>query len=182
MNRRAFAMIVSLLACLAACATSASTGPGMTVTFRNVIKGKSVDVIRAVSSSGNRFSNPGSLSPEISPLRGGATESAAPDGRTLPEWVEFEWREPGYPEDPKQTLEEYRALPHKSARVSVRDRVPPDVIDEVMESNRKREPHKLPEKSLELYFIWYESGIKFRWELRKGCCDVLRAGGDEIGK
>ena len=180
MNRRAFAIFVSILSCLTACATPVNTGPGMTVTFRNVIKGKSLLFDRAVLSSGARFPDPGSLSPETDPLRGGATENAAPDGRALPEWIEFEWTEPIYRRD--YTREQLLGLPVKKARVLVRDRVPPDVIDEVMESNRKREPHKLPEKSLQLYFIWYESGIKFRWELRKGCCDVLRAGGDDVGK
>ena len=180
MNQRAFAIHVSIGAFMTACATPVSGGPGMTVTFRNVIKGKEILVRNAVSSSGNRFSNPGGLGPETDPLRGGATENAAPDGRALPEWIEFEWTEPIYRRD--YTREQLLGLPVKKARVLVRDRVPPDVIDEVMESNRKREPHKLPEKSLQLYFIWYESGIKFRWELRKGCCDVLRAGGDDVGK
>lgn len=182
MNRRVFAILVSIGACVTACATPASVGPGMTVTFRNVIKGKEILVRNAVSSSGNRFSNPGGLGPETDPLRGGATENAAPDGRALPEWVEFEWIEPVYSRVPAYRHDELHALPVKKARVLVRDRVPQDVVDEVMESNRRREPHKLPEKRLEVYFIWYESGIKFRWELEKGCCEVLRAGGDEIGK
>lgn len=49
-----------------------------------------------------------------------------------------------------------------------------------MEAKLNREPHKLPDKMLRVYFIWSEDGIKFRWELLKGCCKVLRSGGDEI--
>ncbi len=104
---------------------------------------------------------------------------AAPDGRELPEWVEFVWSEPVYPEEPKQTLEEYRALPQKTERVPVRSRVPQDVVAEVMEAKRNREPHKLPEKMLWVYFIWSEDGIKLRWRLTSKCCDE-RSGGDEI--
>jgi hypothetical protein len=180
MNKRRLVMIVSLLACLAACAIPASTGPGMTVTFRNVIKGKEILVRNAFSSSGARFPGPGGLSPQTDPLHGGATRDAAPDGRALPEWVEFEWIEPIYQYE--YTREQLQSMPVKKARILVRDRIPQDVVDEVMESKRLREPHKLPDKSLEVYFIWYESGIKFRWELRKGCCDVLRAGGDALGE
>ena len=103
-----------------------------------------------------------------------------PDVRELPEWVEFEWSEPAYPEDPKQTLAEYRALPRKTARVAVRSRVPQDVVDEAIEAKRRRQPHELPDKMLYVYFIWTETGVKFRWELGRGGV-TLREGGDEIG-
>jgi len=102
---------------------------------------------------------------------------AAPDGRELPEWVEFEWTEPKYEE--KHTREQLLAMLVKKARVPVRSRVPQDVIAEVMEAKRNREPHKLPEKMLWVYFIWYEDGIKFRWRLTSKCCGE-RSGGDEI--
>ena len=105
---------------------------------------------------------------------------ASPDGRDLPQWVDFEWREPGYPADLKQTLEEYRALPHKTARVLIRDRIPQSVVDELMEANRKQARGTLPDKDLAVYFIWYESGISFHWVLKRGCCETLRSGGDEI--
>lgn len=193
MHRREFVILAALLPYLTACATPVNTGPGMTVTFRNVVKGKTVDVIDAVSSGGVRFPKPGSLTPSISAFHGGATEGAAPDGREVPEWVEFTWQERSYPslrqenfsspeEFNKAIEEKLRNSPVKTRRVLVRDRVPSDVIDEVTESNRKREPNKLAEKSLWVYFIWHESGIKFYWELRNGCCTALRAGGDTISK
>ena len=103
-----------------------------------------------------------------------------PDGRELPEWVEFEWSEPPYPEDPKQTLEEYRALPRKTARVPVRSRVPQDVVEEVLEAKRRRKPHQLPEKMLDVYFIWTEAGVKFRWGVGTRGGMTLREGGDAI--
>jgi hypothetical protein len=73
-----------------------------------------------------------------------------------------------------------RTLPHKRARVAVQSRVPQDVIDEVLASNRQRAPRALPDKMLWVYFIWYETGIKLRWKLKSSCCGLLREGGDEL--
>ena len=179
MNRRSLVIFAAFLAGLCACATPSHQGPGMTVTFNNGLKGKSILFDRAVTASGMRFPDPGFLAPDTNPLRGGKTMGAAPDSRELPEQVEFTWRETKYQGD--YTYEQLKALPRKTARVTVRSRIPQDVVDEVMESNLKRQPHKLAEKSLWVYFIWYESGIKFRWELRKNCCGILRAGGDDVG-
>jgi hypothetical protein len=73
-----------------------------------------------------------------------------------------------------------RSLPIQTARVAVRSRVPQDVIDEVLASNRQRAPRALPDKMLWVYFIWYETGIKLRWKLKSSCCGLLREGGDEL--
>ena len=193
-------MILGLItSCLAACATTVIEGPGMTATFNNTIKGKAISVESAVTSNGTRFPNPGGLSPDSQPifngkimLPRGATMGAAPDGRQLPEWVEFEWKETLHPYSEPPSVPEayaawsdairkhYQSLPIKTERVAVRERIPQSVIDEVMESNRQRKTGKVSEKMLWVYFIWYERGIKFRWELQKGCCDVIQAGGDEI--
>lgn len=117
---------------------------------------------------------------------------AAPDGRDLPEWVEFKWKEwpypyPAKPSDPvalhawsDQVHAMSRSLPIKHARVPVKSRVPKDVVDEVLASNRKAVPGTLPDEMLWVYFIWYETGIKFRWSLEQGCCKVLKAGGDDL--
>lgn len=169
-------------------------GPGMTVTFDNVIKGKKIDVLSAKTANGAPFVTPGSLSPVMraNPLLGGKTMGAAPDGRELPEWVEFEWTEWPYP-SPQQPTDpvalqawndrvDYlsRTLPHQRARVAVRSRVPQDVVDEVLASNKRTAPKALPDHSLWVYFLWHETGIKFRWSLEQGCCNVLRAGGDDF--
>ena len=187
----AFALATVVL-CAACAAPRPMEGPGMTVTFNNVIKGKKVDVLRAKTSNGVPFPTPGSLGPHQNPMPGGATMGAAPDGRELPEWVEFEWTEWPYPSPPKPTdpvaLQEWndrvdlliRTLPHKRARVAVRSRVPQDVVDEVLASNKRAAAGALPDEGLWVYFIWYETGIKFRWSLERGCCKVLRAGGDEL--
>ena len=64
----------------------------MIATFSNGIKGKEVDVLRARTANRTFFPTPGSLGPDKNPMTGGATMGAAPDGRELPQWVEFEWQ------------------------------------------------------------------------------------------
>jgi hypothetical protein len=189
----AFALATVVL-CAACAAPQPMEGPGMTVTFNNVIKGKKVDVLRAKTSNGVPFVTPGSLGSDRSPnpMTGGKTSGAAPDGRELPEWVEFEWTEWPYPSPPKPTdpvaLQAWndrvdfliRTLPLKRARVPVRSRVPQDVVDELLASNKRAAAGALPDERLWVYFVWYETGIKFRWSLERGCCKVLRAGGDDL--
>ena len=185
--------LATVVLCTACSAPRSQQGPGMIVTFNNGIKGKKVYVIRARTANGVFFPTPGSLGPAKNPMKdGGATMGAAPDGRELPQWVEFEWTEWPYPAPPPPTepsaLQAWndrvdlltRTLPHKRARVAVQSRVPQDVIDEVLASNRQRAPRALPDKMLWVYFIWYETGIKLRWKLKSSCCGLLREGGDEL--
>lgn len=120
----------------------------------------------------------------------GATMGAAPDDRQLPEWVEFEWIESVYPEDPAQTLEQFRALPHHTQRVLVRDRIPKEVVDEVIASKLRAPANRLPDRSLWVYFAWTNEGVKFRWALMGYTADekdkfqrsmrLLRSGGDTV--
>ena len=197
MKQRRLAISLPLLALLPACAALQSNhaidGPGMIVTCTSLIEGRSISIKSARLPSGKPFSTPMSFGGrKTSNWRAsGATMGAAPDGRELPEWVEFVWQEWPYPSEPapsdQQAFQAWRSkvlalsksLPHKTARVPVRSRVPQDVIAEVIEAKRNREPHKLPEKMLWVYFIWYEDGIKFRWRLTSKCCGE-RSGGDEI--
>lgn len=105
---------------------------------------------------------------------------AAPDGRELPEFLEFTWAEPKYASTAPFVLEEYRKLPLKSGRVLIRQRVPADVVSKVLASHRGKAPNGRPDLKLWIYLIWREDGIGMRWELVQGCCDRLRSGGDEI--
>lgn len=161
-----------------------SAGPGMIVTYVSTIKGVSVSVKNARLPNGKEFPNSGTFGYAEDILAGGKTEGAAPDGRQLPEWIEFEWSQPPAPEDPRQTLEEYRALPRKTQRVFVRNRVPQDVIDEVIESNRRQQNGRLSDKALWIYFIWTDDGIKLHWRLwyrpAVGAPSFPREGGDPL--
>jgi hypothetical protein len=156
----------------------------MIVTYSSLKKGVSIDMKAAHMQSGQAFAHGGSFGPSRR-WQSGATMGAAPDGRQLPEWVEFEWSEPVYPEDRKQTLEEYRALPRHRERVYIRDRVPIEAVEEVIQSKRDAPRGKLPEKMLWVYLVWTDDGIKVRWEVYRepqapGEMGVLRAGGDPL--
>lgn len=156
----------------------------MIVTYVSNIKGVSISVKSARLGNGKEFPNSGAFGYAEDVLAGGKTEGVAPDGRQLPDWVEFEWSQPPAPEDPAQSLEEYRALPRKKQRVFVLSRIPHDVIDEVLVSNRRQRPGKLSDKALWIYFVWTEQGIKFHWRLwyrpAIGASSFPREGGDAI--
>jgi hypothetical protein len=142
-----------------------NSGPGMTVSFGSTMEEVSIAVKSARLPDGKQFPNAGSFGYSESPISGGATMGAAPDGRQLPEWVDFEWSEPPDPEDPSQTLEEYRALPRKTQRVMIRSRIPQSVVDEVIEASRHPVKRYGTEKSLELNLVWTTQGIKLRWRI-----------------
>lgn len=100
-------------------------------------------------------------------------ESSAPDSRTLPEWIDFKWQEMTIPSEKENTLEidsekvheKFRNTPVKTYRIYVQNKVPQDVIDEILESKRKRGKKKLPKKALNLYFTWVGDEIFLGWEL-----------------
>jgi hypothetical protein len=180
MNRRKLVVLALLSPLMASCAAAAPEGPGMTVSFGNGINGKLLIFKSARSSTGEPFVDPGGLAPDKHPEQGGKAAAASSDYRALPEWVEFEWTESDY--GVKHTREELLAMPVHKARVPVRERVPQAVIDEVVAANHQRQAGQLPDKSLWVYFVWYDTGVKFRWELRSGCCQSVRAGGDAMGR
>lgn len=154
----------------------------MIVTFTSLTQGRSISIKSTRLPNGRAFSNPGGVGGRRPSnwRSSGATMGVAGDNRELPEWVEFEWSEPVYPEDPKQTLDEYRALPRKTQRVPIRDRIPQDVVEEVIQSRRAASAGKLPDKKLWVYFVWTDLGIKFHWRLISGASTELRSGGDDV--
>jgi hypothetical protein len=188
-------LIVAIATPLSGCANLGDPGPGMTVGFNACINGK-VDLIRSTSSGGAVFPNPGAFGGQIckkNPLYQGKFMGASPDGRNLPEWVEFEWQVWPYPYEERPdnanpvALQAWRdrvhllarTLPRKIERVPVRSRIPQEIVNQVIESNRTTPEGKLPEKSLWVFFIWHEDGIKFRWKL-DGCCGDIASGGDQL--
>lgn len=158
--------------------TAAAMGPGMTITFDNVIPGIDLGVRSATTAAGDQFPTPGALSPARIPLKNGKTMSGTSDNRELPEWIEFSWKE--WERGRKYTNEELSGIPVHLRRVSVRDRVPRDVVDEVISSKLAAEPGKLSDRYLELFFVWYPSETRFRWAMKNRRSDVLRSGGDAL--
>lgn len=181
---------------LSRCESTASiVGPGMIVTYVSSIRDKRIYINNSRLPDGKDFPTAGSFGYARDPLGGGATEGAAPDGRRLPEYIDFSWQEAKYPaeeQDPSlsvteataQVIAKFKALPTKEQRVYVRERVPQDVIDEVTESNRRKQPGKLSDKALWIYFVWTDDGIKLRWRLwyrpEIGAPSFPREGGDPL--
>ncbi|MFC5551533.1 hypothetical protein [Massilia aerilata] len=191
-------MLIFMTALLAG---SPLAGPGMTLTYTNAIKNRDINIISARLPDGTEFPDPGSLSggskPNDNPLIAGATMGGAPDGRDLPLYVDFEWREtPKSPPDPtpmdslsqahkdwqKKMMDEFYSYPIKKQRVLIRDRVPTEVVTSVIEANRHTPKDQLNKASIQVYFVWTDYGIKFRWEIwhRQGSQYYSHQGGDEV--
>ncbi|WP_139168626.1 MULTISPECIES: hypothetical protein [unclassified Duganella] len=154
-----------------------AAGPGMTLSYRNVIPGVTVSIKEAKTSSGEGLTSPGALAPSPDPMRHGKTLSGS-DNRDLPEWVEFSWREWVYGVD--NTKAELAAMPMYQRRVYIRQRIPQDVVDEVIAANRVRKPGTLAEKWLQVYLVWYPGETRVYWELNNKASEVLRSGGDQL--
>jgi hypothetical protein len=124
----------------------------MTITYSNAIKGMDINIKKSRLPDGSEFPNPGGLSgasiPNDNPLSGGATMGGEPDGRNLPEYVDFEWREsPRSPPDPtpidpfsqahkdwqNKMMADFYSQPIKKQRVLIRNRVPSEVVTAVIE-------------------------------------------------
>lgn len=203
-GRLALAGLV-LIACLVGgfIALFPPAGPGMTVTYSNAIKGMDINIKSARLSNGSAFPDAGSLSgasiPNENPLSGDATMGGAPDGRDLPEYVDFEWREsPRSPPDPtpmdplsqahkdweKNMMDDFYSQPIKKQRVVIRNRVPAEVVNAVTGANRHSPSDQLTPASIEIFFIWTDNGIKLRWQIwhrpPSGIQYYSHHGGDEI--
>lgn len=176
----------------------------MTVTYTSAIKNTRIYIESARLPNGTAFPDAGSFGggsePNENPLEGDATMGAAPDGRQLPEYIDFKWRENPYPGPPdptpndpfSQATKEWRdksladllARPIKFQRVFIRNRVPAEVVSAAVEANRHTPSGELDEASIEVYFIWTDYGIKLRWELwhrlPSGAQYYSHQGGDEI--
>jgi hypothetical protein len=186
MNDKRFAVAgLALLTSLAAFfAGSQPTGPGMTVTYNSAIRDMEVDIKGARLPDGTAFPHGGSIggssTPNDNPLAGGATMGGAPDGRDLPEYVDFEWREsPRSPPDPtpmdassqahmdwnKKMMDDFYSRPIKKQRVFIRSRIPAEVVNAAIEANRRTPRNQLTPASIEVFFIWTDYGIKLRWQI-----------------
>jgi hypothetical protein len=181
--RRTF--ILTSLVVLAGCVhggiqTDDTDGPGMIVTFSSLIEGAVILTDRATLPSGKDFGNPGGFGGRRSTnWRFGKTSGASGDRRGLPQWVEFVWVES--PKGKDHSFEELKAMPRKTQRVQVRERVPLEAVQEAIESRRNAPRGKMPSKMLWLYFVWTDQGVKFHWSLdESGRLQPLREGGDDI--
>lgn len=171
---------LALFCCIFFNQTHANTldGPGMIITYYGTRKDVSIYIRSAHLPNGKDFPSAGSFGYAKNGLAGGATMGAAPDGRQLPEWIDFEWQEPPYPglengpsereayKDWHQRVDEqFRTLPLKHQRVMVRSRIPKEIVNEAIDENRHFIASYGPEKRLSVYFIWTSQGIKMHWQI-----------------
>lgn len=165
-------------------AAASTKGPGMTVTYNSTIIEMDVNIESARSADGAPFPHAGGLAGPTklatNPLNSGKTMGAAPDGRQLPDYIDFEWREsPKPPPDPtpkdpfsqahkdweNTMMAEFYTHPIKKQRVSVRSRVPDELVRAVIEANRNSVRGQGANASIAIYFIWTDYGIKLRWKI-----------------
>jgi hypothetical protein len=167
----------------------------MITSYGSMMNGRSADILAMTFPSGRRNKSDitvrGSRKPSWRQAIGRTTGMSG-DTRGVPEWLDFEWREPSYPglqmkDFPsdetysKAVAEKYSKLTIKTQRLFMSSRIPPEVVQEVTHS-RSHIPkgQLLPEKMLWIYFIWTGDGIKFRWEMSCAKPCVEKEGGDEI--
>lgn len=192
-NRRCFILGAATILASGCHQTRASENYrlGANIVYGSLISGRSISVKSALIPNGRAFANPGALTGGIKgkkSWRSVPTKTMVFSGdlhEQLPEWAEFRWTEPPYPEDPDMSLESYRALPQKTQRIFIRSRIPADVIAEVS-SAKEKSRGALANKGLWLYFFWTPEGIRMRWSMRDavrgngGFGPVLKEGGDDF--
>jgi hypothetical protein len=177
---------------LSACAAQAKPrGISVSTTLINYKTGAQVSVEGGRTDRGSRL-HFGATLVDSSNLNGGGTLDGVGPDPGLPEWVELTWREDPRPSlsykewfaideaERQARVDAFRALPLKSARVAVRNVVPPSVIEELEQSPMDPATPLLRLKRLRLYFIWTRDGVKLRWKAYEGCCTVVREGGDTV--
>jgi hypothetical protein len=162
------------------------------ITFVNYQRKMNVESIDAYSEQGFHLAGPRFLSPSSNSYTG-ATMSGVDPGSGLPQWLEFTWQEwevaKDIPNDVWDKLDraaqdayvaQKKALPLKRQRVAIRGILPDAVVTELEQSPLDPERASLRLKSLKLFFIWTQDGLKVRWRMRQGCCTVIREGGDDV--
>lgn len=206
MNRRHLVLVgVAMFAGLVGMlATARPAGPGMTLSFNSDMTDTCVHIDSARLPDGTAFSVPavvdGMGKGNENPLVGMSVMGAAPDGRELPEYVDFKWREEPLPQpadplpdDPTSAahqawlakwMAQMKALPIRSQRVFIRNRIPADAVRAAIEANRHTPRGHLDEASIRLTFIWTNHGIKLRWNVWHRLPSEFQydsdEGGDEI--
>jgi hypothetical protein len=196
--------IVMLAGLTGILAISPSAGPGMTLSYNSAIKDTEIWIDSARLPNGRAFSVPavvdGMGKGNENPLVEMSVMGAAPDGRDLPEYVDFKWREEflpqptdSAPDDPTSEahqawrtkwMAQHKALPIRSQRVFIRNRIPAGTVRTVIEANHHTSRGQLNEASIWISFIWTGQGIKLRWHvwhrLPSGIQYDSHEGGDEI--
>lgn len=163
-----------------------------TYTFVNYETGVTVAVKNGQTDRGEPLPFRGSLR-SSSKIYSGATSATLGKSGRIPDWVEISWVEtrPGWDmsyndylslkkEERAERASTYATLPVRSAKIDVRRRIPVEIIEDLNHSRLDHEHANLPPKSLRLYVIWTNEGLKMRWRVYGNSPKVLYEGGDKI--
>jgi len=185
--------VVALAVLLIGCAGEQKASEfGVTYTLSNYKTRLRVWIEDAYTNRKEKLSLGGVLVSKSNPYHG-ATSAGLGTRDKLPEWLEIRWRDGGAEWDMSNaeyaTLDgaareargkAFEALPIKSAKIAIRNRIPSDVLEELKSSPLDPSRSNLPLKSLSFYFIWTKDGVKLRWRVYEKCCKILYEGGDKI--
>ena len=166
-------------------------GPGAMVSFKNTIPDTKISILRLAPSSDVSFPPAGTRPQRSEPGFRIVSNNNAGHPWAIPESVEFEWKE--WPRTVPQELKDRADLEsgrvyvdevrgrvqRKRAQIVVRGRIPPDVIAEVLQTERAAALEQSVAGRLNLFFIFMPDGLRFRWEQWNGRC-IKKYGGDEI--
>lgn len=119
----------------------------------------------------------------------GGTESSDLRFDQIPFWIDFKWKESPLavrfqsgPSQSDEIADHLKSLPIKEFRVLVRERIPADVIGELVAAQKVRRKNELADKALQLEFRWIGDQVKFGWHLSVKQSDgrfiKARSGGD----
>jgi hypothetical protein len=165
--------------------------PSAAVSFGNSIADTKISILRVAPSSEVSFPQAGTYLHQSDLCRTVVSTSYVPGAGAIPDSVEVEWKEwprtfPGQPKNDRdlKSLRSYvdnvRAkVQRKRAQVIVRDRIPSQVIADALLSEQATEPDGQTEKSMKLFFVFMQDGLRFRWEQWHGSC-IEKYGGDRI--
>jgi hypothetical protein len=161
------------------------------VAFENIVPDATISILRVVPSSDLSFPRAGPFPQSYTPGERVASSNGQLGSWAIPESVRFEWKEwpSAFPAEPgdSQGLESVRSyvdevrrkVQRKYAEITVRGRIPNEIITEALQDDQIAEPGKPVEPNLKLFFIFTQSGLRLRWEQWHGKC-IKNFGGDEI--
>jgi hypothetical protein len=166
-------------------------GPSASVSLVNSMTDKEISILRVVPSSDVSFPKAGTyvhLSDSSDKL---IPADRVPGAWSIPGSVEFEWKEwpqtfPGEARsaDDLKKVRSYvdnvrTSVQRKRTLVVLRDHIPRQAIADVLKSQQTAEPGQEAQKSMKLFFIFMNDGLRFRWEQWRGEC-IEKYGGDQI--
>jgi hypothetical protein len=167
------------------------TEPHAGVSFANIMTESTISILRINPSADVSFPDAGILVGAYDPGSKIVSPNAASGIWSIPESVEFEWKEwpRSFPTSPKNERElanirlyanKVRSkVQRKYIRVNVRSRIPTDIIAKALEAERTEQLGNSSEPILKILFVFTKDSLRLRWEQWHDDC-IENFGGDVI--